>query len=406
MEFKSEHDLIKKVSSMLKHSEEIERLKGEKFNIFSILKMETQETSTHSAFIAELLNPMGSHLKGSLFLKLFLDVIDNTEFDHEGAFVSVEKHIGRVDNENITGGRIDIEVRDKFGRTISIENKIRAGDQNQQIARYHSYNFERNKVYYLTLKGTIPKTDSYGDLNPEEDFTCISYQHTMIKWLERCLKESAGEPILRETIKQYIILIKKLTGLLTNNEMEKELFDILINNYASAEVINNNFKLAILRIQESFREEVFQEITNIVHSEFDLEIASNIEKAYSYIYIKPKDSLIKLRFGIESFSGKGHFDGNLFYGIWSHPIKADEIPKNLNQENSIKGWPLTKEFSPYQDYKINMSNGVFLRQLNIDPQFREEVINHIIKEFKAFYELHKKQILLFVKDYRLNSAVV
>ena len=36
---------------------------GDFFNIFSILKMETDEVKTHSAFLAELLNPKGSHDK-------------------------------------------------------------------------------------------------------------------------------------------------------------------------------------------------------------------------------------------------------------------------------------------------------------------------------------------------------
>lgn len=45
--------------------------KGELFNTFSILKMETAENKTHSNFIAELLNPKGSHLKGSIFLERF-----------------------------------------------------------------------------------------------------------------------------------------------------------------------------------------------------------------------------------------------------------------------------------------------------------------------------------------------
>ncbi|HEY9543015.1 PD-(D/E)XK nuclease family protein [Prevotella sp.] len=46
--------------------------RGETFNMFSILKMESNETATHSAFLAELLNPHGSHGCGSAFLSAFL----------------------------------------------------------------------------------------------------------------------------------------------------------------------------------------------------------------------------------------------------------------------------------------------------------------------------------------------
>ena len=58
------------------HQEEISTLKGENFNVFSILKMESKENETHSAFLGELLNPKGSHGFGSLFLKL-LSVFDS-----------------------------------------------------------------------------------------------------------------------------------------------------------------------------------------------------------------------------------------------------------------------------------------------------------------------------------------
>lgn len=46
--------------------------RGESFNVFSILKMESNETATHSAILAELLNPRGSHGCGSAFLGAFL----------------------------------------------------------------------------------------------------------------------------------------------------------------------------------------------------------------------------------------------------------------------------------------------------------------------------------------------
>ena len=46
---------------------------GENFNVFSILHMESDEVKTHSAIIAELLNPRGSHSQRTLFLKLFLE---------------------------------------------------------------------------------------------------------------------------------------------------------------------------------------------------------------------------------------------------------------------------------------------------------------------------------------------
>lgn len=71
-------------------------LKGEFFNLFSILKVERDEVHTHSTFLAELLNPSGSHGNKEKFLKLFiqqmhLQNINKDELNAETAIVKKEK---------------------------------------------------------------------------------------------------------------------------------------------------------------------------------------------------------------------------------------------------------------------------------------------------------------------------
>ena len=46
---------------------------GENFNLFAILGRETDEVRTHSAILAELLDPSGSHGQGAVFLRQFVD---------------------------------------------------------------------------------------------------------------------------------------------------------------------------------------------------------------------------------------------------------------------------------------------------------------------------------------------
>jgi len=43
---------------------------GENFNIFKVLGLTSNEVRTHSAFIAELLNPDGSHGLRDIFIKI------------------------------------------------------------------------------------------------------------------------------------------------------------------------------------------------------------------------------------------------------------------------------------------------------------------------------------------------
>ncbi|MEM6737710.1 MAG: PD-(D/E)XK nuclease family protein [Bacteroidota bacterium] len=130
--------LLNRVKLLIDHKNEVERLKGEQFNIFSILKMETSENATHSAFLSALLDPLSTHGYGNLFLSLFLEEIgvDSKEFDLSSASVSTEYFIGKVNYDMNVGGRIDILIRDAYQNSICIENKIYAGDQQGQNASH------------------------------------------------------------------------------------------------------------------------------------------------------------------------------------------------------------------------------------------------------------------------------
>lgn len=233
--------LLSSINRILKHQQEIKILKGENFNVFSILKMESKENETHSAFLAELLNPKGSHLLNTRFLSLFLDEISYTgDLNITTARLTTEDFIGNRNDKEKTGGRIDIYIQDSSGNSISIENKIYAADQDTQIERYVNHNRKKNTVYYLTLNGEEASKASRGQLEEGIDYYCISYQDTIIDWLKLCLKEASELPILRESIKQYIILIKKLTNQLTDSKMEKEILDLIEKNYAAAKIIEGN----------------------------------------------------------------------------------------------------------------------------------------------------------------------
>ena len=64
--------LFKHLSNINRAYEIVKKSTNEDFNIFSILRMETDEVNTHSRFIAELLNPKGSHFQEEKFLELFI----------------------------------------------------------------------------------------------------------------------------------------------------------------------------------------------------------------------------------------------------------------------------------------------------------------------------------------------
>jgi hypothetical protein len=146
MEFQDVKKLFDTTAQIIKSSESARKYSGEDFNIFHILNLTTNEVRLHSNFIGNLLNPIGSHGKGSKLLKLFLNKIqENTtpetffsENDISKAIVKVEKDIGGIDVNYEEGGRIDIAIT-QGNSCLVIENKINAGDQYKQLVRYDNF---------------------------------------------------------------------------------------------------------------------------------------------------------------------------------------------------------------------------------------------------------------------------
>jgi len=222
--------LLNNAQIIYEHFDELRKLSGEGFNIFSVLQIESSEVVTHSRFLTELLNPNGSHGIGDTFLKLFVDQLDIPDFNTKTATAKSEISIGEKTDE--TGGRIDIVISNQSGRKIVIENKIYAVDQPNQLLRYRNQ-YPDATLLYLTLNGKKPSDYSKGKGEgklSDEAYKCISYRNDILNWLENCRKESANFPLLRETITQYIILIKKLTNQNLSSKMNEQIIDLVISN--------------------------------------------------------------------------------------------------------------------------------------------------------------------------------
>lgn len=258
---------VRIVSQKIKEQRKEKFERGENFNIFNDLGFMSDEVHLHSMFLANLLNPKGSHGQREKFLEAFLKMLqksfpaisaDSLELDTTIASVGVEKYIGRqTDSE---GGRIDIYLTDGK-HSIIIENKINAGDQHHQMLRYWNYGMSQKGddteksfvLIYLTLDGCSPSKDSLGEDLKENDIVCLSYKSDIRGWLDRCVELAARTPLVRETINQYISTI----DILTNNVMEdnKELLDILSKeeNLDAIYDIANNKNIVVNR----FINEVF-----------------------------------------------------------------------------------------------------------------------------------------------------
>lgn len=232
------------------HHTEQERLKKEKeegkcFNVFSALNICSDEVRLHSRLLATLLNPKANHGLENEFLKSFLIALglpeDYITYCKEQI---VERPIGEV--TEATGGRIDIILEDR-GHAVIIENKIYAGDQPNQLLRYHNYGVktfgENNfKLVYLTLYGNKSSPDSLGGENFE--FIKFSYAQDVLKLLKKLMKSKPKKPVHR-TIKDYITIIKQLT----HQDMDTKYQQSIIEEAIKSDNIDVTSELLLLQEQ-------------------------------------------------------------------------------------------------------------------------------------------------------------
>ncbi|WP_108422846.1 PD-(D/E)XK nuclease family protein [Flagellimonas amoyensis] len=377
MTYPNEKKLIQDAKRIIAHHNEVSRLKGENFNVFSILNMEHKENGTHSAFLGELLHPKGSHSKGNLFLKLFLEIVGDNTIDLEKASVVLEKHIGKRDDANLLGGRVDIYITDQVN-SICIENKIYASDQNVQIQRYCNHNKENNTVYYLTLNGSDASSESKGKLVLDKDYYCLSYKTDIIEWLETCLKESAEEPILRESIKQYIILLKKLTNQLSNKEMENEMHKLVRENYNAAQTISTAISDVELETTKQFADEIAVRLRKELSNSWRVEVDNDLNDPWTGITIAnvnwPENIAVKLE-------GQSKIPWQKsIYGIIATKEKVDRAPLKaaLGQHDFFQSGFRESQVWPY-NRDILYFNDVNERSKLFNTSQREDLIE-LVKE--------------------------
>lgn len=237
------------------------------YNIFNVIHMESNETSVHSAFISDLLNPNGRHTYGDRFLAAFTGIIcKEFEFSTEGARVEIERFIGQ--KTKTTGGRIDIIVTNKDGKAIIIENKIYAGDQEDQLVRYTHYaqkNFKDYILLYLTLDGHEASDLSAATEEGQVEYKRISYADDIRAWLEECLRLAEGRYLLASGLTHYINLIKKLTHTDMNAENKNELMEHVLSEPSHIENLNNYISIlssAKGKLLETFWERLAERLSS------------------------------------------------------------------------------------------------------------------------------------------------
>lgn len=382
--------LLLNVSNIVSKYNEIARVSGENFNIFSIMNMEYSEVKTHSSIITELLNPKGTHGKGSVFLKLFLEELakENIEFlplNFDNVTVLKEEYIGRINEDYTKGGNIDIVIKDNRYQIV-IENKIYADDQPNQLIRYKNY-YPSCTLIYLTLFGDSPSKESKGELIEGQDFYLINYKYHLKNWLEKCLLLENCPILIKETINQYFICVCNITNQNTSVNMNNEIKQLFNeSNIESIQELSNNFNKMIINSKNKFNNKLLEHInsekrftindniylkSNFATDDDGLFISVKLfENDEEYNLYKSEDYIqneLSSKFNTTFFKNPSHF-------IWYNPA-----PFRRHQEFE------------HLDIKI-------IYKIYSDDNYLNEITNNISNELNEILEFIKEEILKHLKN--------
>ena len=239
--FAQVQNLLTHVDTITKKNSQITDADGSRFNLFRIFGVDHYE-NTHSAILAELLNPNGTHGLKHKFLLSFVECLNiNTciDLDYENCTVFKEFQT--------TNGRLDILIRDTNKKAIIIENKIYADDQWEQLKRYNDFaKTEFGKDNYLLLYLTLSGNEASFQSAQNVTYNQISYSIEIIDWLEKCVEIAARFPIVRESIVQYINHLKKLT----NQDMDTKNKEEIVKLLTKPELLDQAFNDCLTKIKK------------------------------------------------------------------------------------------------------------------------------------------------------------
>ena len=386
-------NLLSQVKTINESFKLVAEATGDNFNIFSVLGIEQYEVSTHSLFLAELLNSNGSHGFKDKFLIEFIEELKIDKFfKTQNSKVLVEYFVGSKNDNSISDGRIDILIEDDKKNRIIIENKIYAGEQENQLQRY--YNFDNKAtILFLSLFGSESQYHEKFD-----KYTIVSYGENIVNWLEKCQKIAVENPIVRETIKQYKNLIKKLTYQNINSLMEEKLIELITvegkkDNFESfislVGLQNNVYHVAVKNHLVPIIEFLLKE-HNLV-SNFNLE--AFLLKNRNWLGFNFSNELmlslgLKIEFCFNVENGVNHFAFGFHCSDFQLINSKQDLIKNLffqhfpGSKSKKGGWLTQKNYTEYynwEDLKTlkEIIHGDFKEDFKAKVKIMLDIINEV-----------------------------
>lgn len=304
-------------------------------------------------------------------------------------------YIGKINNSGEEGGRIDIIVK-SGNQAIIIENKIYATDQANQLLRYSNYGNDKKfefKLLYLNLDGSVPDSKSLGNRLTDQDFMHITYQFHIKNWLERCVELSARQPLVRETLVQYLGIVNHITNQTMDTTKQQEIIDIISGNLVSAEQIANNLNKAKSLLQNEIKSSICEILKERLNDRF--EISNNTNVKYSQIWIRFRGKQVPkhIFFGVESFVGYS----DLFVGIFDDLRQENLIDEQVfpRHEQSSDWWVNYTQVIDLDGLPINMGKASLLEKIFKNSDLKGKFIEHISASVIEYVNKKAPQLIAY-----------
>ena len=354
----------------------------ENFNIFEILNLEEREVELHSKLLFFLLNNKEKNNIYEKFFRYFLEIVLKEKYEANKEYRVYREYA-------ISGGRIDFYIENE-DVIYAIEMKINSIDGEEQLKKYNDFlckKEKKTKLYYLTLFGEDPTKAE----NREIGIISFSFKENVVDWLKKCIEKSYDSPLTRETLKQYLYSINKLTNNIQEEGKEMELKALLREKQNFR--IASELKEATEKLKEEIETDFWEELKKRIEYNGDKRINpfKTGRELLFYKDIDSKDNL--LCFGLGRWKESG-----IYFLIGTADKETDEwttkdvLEKNEDIRNKFESFE--KEENERNNYKRGNANW---RETNIpNTNFNTDDIYILIEKDK---EVKKEKLIEEIIDY-------
>lgn len=311
------------------------------FNAFALVSDVYHRENFHSDILKAILDPLGDHGQGNLFLLKFLEFLG----EEHGVDVRPEDYsMAKVEREP---GRIDLLIYDTTTkRAVIVENKINgAPDMERQVIRYlekteDDWGYKCDAIIYLTLDSIqLPAME---DWNPQERMRVERLLKPIAAfedaqddlyhgWIWPCI-QNCHERDVAHVIEQYSHLILKLGMNAMNKPLLEEFYKLMLDPQMNGAAISLQSLMGELaryravRIQEACFRDPRPFSKAWLYNNTDI-VVEGIEA------IKGWNRLSTLKIHVSC-----HSMDRTFVCFWDNQDSDTALPKRILRDLGIEDW--------------------------------------------------------------------